>query len=672
MKSKGRPLVGAVLAGIVSWGSLTLSAQLGLQLPEERQVSGVESKLEFDYASHRPGFFDELTREFIARILGLELGASTGFTSAVIPARVRAGGGLVSQRFTDIHPLTNDNFSQARHIPGVPYTAKTDTRRATREANEANSCAAVGDSTVWYSYEPAADIGLTANTFGSNYATALGVFSSDAGNLTRVGCDSDGRGNSIVAFAAKKDTKYVFQIVGPAGGGDLVFNLEPQGVTTLASLSSSGGRGDGASFEPTMSGDGRFVAFTSQSSNLGCSGNPCFPYQTYVRDRQRSNTTIVSVDSNGHPGNLDSIYPNISGNGRYVAFESGASNLVPGDTNGVYDIFVHDLVTRHTERVSVSSTGEQLQDSSPSWPGAREPSISWDGRFVAFETRASNLVPNDHNGTWDAFVHDRLTRKTERVSVSSAGQEREGPAGCPRVAGCSPLPDQEAGRSTEMNPSISGDGRFVAFRSFAANLVPSDDGLNVDTFVHDRMTHTTERVSVSSSGEQGNFGSSSPGHRQLSFDGRYVAFNSFASNLTPGDTGFDPDVFVHDRLTHKTIRVSVSSSGDEALVTSDSPTGGATISEDGRYVAFHSDASNLVPSDDNGVVDVFVHDLLTGTTVRVSVTATGEAMEGSSSYPYVSADGAHVTFHSAALAPTESYSGTFFAGDQYQVYVHER
>ncbi|MGH9196440.1 MAG: TolB family protein, partial [Acidimicrobiia bacterium] len=344
-----------------------------------------------------------------------------------------------------------------------------------------------------------------------------------------------------------------------------------------------------------------------------------------------------------------------------------------GDTNGVYDIFVHDLVTRITERVSVSSSGGQLQDNSVSWPGAREPSISWDGRFVAFETRGSNLVPGDNNGTWDAFVHDRLTGRTERVSVNSAGQERKGPGECANVVGCSPLPDQEAGRGTEMNPSISGNGRFVAFRSYASNLVPGDSGINVDTFVHDRLTHTTERVSVSSSGEEGfDGGSSAPGHRQLSFDGRYVAFNSFASNLAPGDTGFDPDVFVHDRLTRRTIRISVSSNGDEALVHSDSPTGGATISEDGRFVAFHSDAPNLVPGDDNGIVDVFVHDLVTSTTVRVSVTAKGEAMEGSSSYPYISADGATVAFHSASNVPTESFSTNLFVGDQYQVYVNER
>jgi len=222
----------------------------------------------------------------------------------------------------------------------------------------------------------------------------------------------------------------------------------------------------------------------------------------------------VSVASDGTQGNDNSWDPSISADGRYVAFFSHASNLVPGDTNGKADVFVHDRVTGQTTRVSVASDG--TEGNGYSW----FPSISADGRYVAFESIASNLVPGDTNGVSDVFVHDRLTGQTTRVSVASDGTQ---------------------GHSASDHPSISADGRYVAFESFASNLVPGDTNGKRDVFVHDRLTGQTARVSVASDGTQGNGDSIYP---SISADGRYVAFVSGASNLVPGDANGNIDVFI--------------------------------------------------------------------------------------------------------------------------------
>ncbi len=247
-------------------------------------------------------------------------------------------------------------------------------------------------------------------------------------------------------------------------------------------------------------------------------------------------TTRVSVNSTGAQGNGHSAYPSISADGRFVAFASGASNLVPGDT-GYWDVFVHDRQTGTTTRVSVSSTGTQSNDNSG------DPSISADGLYVAFTSSAQNLIPGDTNGRADVFVHDRQTGTTTRVSVNSTGTQ---------------------GDFNSWRPAISANGRYVAFISDATTLVPGDTNGRADVFVHDRQTGATTRVSVSSAGIQGDGfveGSSTP---SISADGRFVAFASGASNLVPGDTNNQKDVFVHDRQTGATTRVSVSSADDKS------------------------------------------------------------------------------------------------------------
>ena len=189
-------------------------------------------------------------------------------------------------------------------------------------------------------------------------------------------------------------------------------------------------------------------------------------------------TERVSVDNSGVQGNHISYFGEISYDGRYVAFSSVASNLVPGDTNDDEDTFVHDLSTGVTERVSVDSSGNECNFGSGGIV-----SISKNGRYVAFFSPSSNLVSGDTNGERDVFVHDRQTGVTERVSVDSSGNQ---------------------GNDGSSLGTISIDGRYVLFVSRATNLVPGDTNGVSDTFVHDRVLGVTERVSVDSSGNQGN------------------------------------------------------------------------------------------------------------------------------------------------------------------------
>jgi Tol biopolymer transport system component len=371
------------------------------------------------------------------------------------------------------------------------------------------------------------------------------------------------------------------------------------------------------------------VVFASGASNL-VPKDTNRSWDVFVRDVATGTTRRVSIGANGSQGNDNSgVFgpPSIDGTGRFVAFESGASNLVSGDTNAVTDVFVRDLSANTTRRVSVSGRGGQGNNFSD------EPAISADGRYVAFESAASNLVPGDSNGVKDVFVRDLRNGTTRRVSVSGKGLQ---------------------GNDFSDVPAISADGRYVAFESAAANLVPGDTNDATDVFVHDLTSGTTRRVSVSTSGRQGNADSSVFGSPSISADGRYVAFESAASNLVSGDTNRALDVFVHDMTTGRTTRVSVTTAGAQAGDYS-TVSGAPVLSSDGRYVAFFSAAPNLVRGDTNHANDVFVHDLMTGSTRRVSVTPAGGQANGYSDEPALSGDGGVIAF--------ESIAGNLVAGD---------
>jgi Tol biopolymer transport system component len=395
---------------------------------------------------------------------------------------------------------------------------------------------------------------------------------------------------------------------------------------TRVSVNSAGNQGNNTSGDPSISGDGRFVAFASRPANL-VPGGTNNSQDIFVRDLVTNTTTRVSVDSAGNPGNGESYYPSISGDGRFVVFASDAANLVPGDTNGSRDIFVRDLSTNTTTRVSVDSAGNQGNGISN--PFLSKPSISADGRFVAFVSTASNLVPGDTNLVEDIFVRDTLVNTTTRVSVDSAGNQ---------------------GNNNSISTSISADGRFVAFSSNATNLVPGDTNSSQDVFVRDLLTNTITRVSVDSAGNQGNSLSS---FTSISADGRFLAFVSGATNLVPGDTNNNNDIFVRDTLANTTTRLSVDSAGNQA---NNNSFGVASISGDGRFVAFNSAATNLVPGDTNGSADIFVRDTRANTTTRVSVSGAGNQANDTSFSTSISGDGRFVVFDSNAtnLVPGDS------------------
>ena len=315
-------------------------------------------------------------------------------------------------------------------------------------------------------------------------------------------------------------------------------------------------------------------------------------------------------------GNDNSVSPFLDESGNFLVFTSEASNLIQGDTNATADVFVRNLQTNTLQRISFGNYGTEANGKSEGF------GISADGRYVIFASNASNLIANDTNNVRDIFVRDRQTNTTQRVSLTNEGLESNGASDL---------------------AAISADGRYVVFSSIASNLVQGDTNDMVDVFVHDLQTGVTERISVANDGTQSNDDSLSPG-TAISADGRYVVFYSYASNLVPNDTNDSADIFVRDRQTGITKRVSTANDGTEANDLSLSP----SISADGRYIVFSSLASNLVAGDSNETGDIFVYDQQTGTIERVSLTSDETEADSNSSRPAISADGRYVVFQSRA------------------------
>jgi hypothetical protein len=350
----------------------------------------------------------------------------------------------------------------------------------------------------------------------------------------------------------------------------------------------------------------------------------------FIHDLQSGATTRVSVDSSGIEANDSSGGASISSDGRFVAFYSYASNLVAGDTNGMIDIFVHDRQMGATTRVSVDSSGVEANGNAADVYYAV--SISGDGRYVAFQSEASNLVSSDTNGNDDIFVHDRQAGVTTRVSVDSSGAQAN---------------------ASSSAPVISDDGNYIVFSSGATNLVTGDTNSKTDVFVHDRQTGATTLASVNSSGVQADGGGSSP---SISGNGRYVVFLSDSNNLAAGTEDFEKLVYVRDRQAGQTTLASVYTDGNLMYGTLDQP----TISGNGRYVAF----SFYERGNGQGLQDIWMRDLQTGETLQV--TQGGTSSEDSSYSPSLSADGETVAFWSA--------SRTLVSGDTngfWDIFVYE-
>jgi hypothetical protein len=453
-------------------------------------------------------------------------------------------------------------------------------------------------------------------------------------------------------------------------------------TTEQMSVASDGTPGNDWSFNwrNALSWTGRFVAFDSDAMNLVPDTNTT--HNVYVRDRDSDRdgifdepgsvaTVRVNVSTEGAEQDYGGSYSQtaISPEGRFVAFVADATNFDDADSGTNPDVFVRDRDTDgdwifdepgavKTLRVSEAPDGTEANDYS--W----FPFVSAGGRFVAFQSFASNLAADDDNGSWDIYVRDRDTDRDGRLDEPGAVSMR-------RVS--LSTAGEQANNDSQF-PSFSLGSRFLAFASYADNLVPGDTNGAGDIFLRDRNSDRdrlfdepgavkTVRLSLSSAGAEADGESNYPA---ISASGRFVVFSSSATNLVPGDTNGLEDIFVRDRDADRdgrfdepgavrTVRVNVSSEGLE----SNGPIHTASISATGRFVAFNSGASNLVSDDLNGVWDVFLRDRDTDrdgifdepgavATIRTSLTALSEEVSEGSGTPSLSLDGRWTVFTSGA------------------------
>jgi Tol biopolymer transport system component len=381
------------------------------------------------------------------------------------------------------------------------------------------------------------------------------------------------------------------------------------------------------------------VAFSSNAADL-VAGDTNNNEDVFVYDRIQDTIERVSVDSDGIEGDFASSNPSISADGRYVAFQSEAKNLVPNDTNGDVDrsfgedIFVYDRDTGLIERVSLRDNGGESNNASYT------PSISGDGRYVAFVSVANNLVSGFQTGSGgNVYIHDRDTDEIVGIVVPF---------------------DLNANRDS-LNPDFSTDGEYVAFEFSVNRSVGNgdDDYVYTDVYVYHRETRAVQRISGGLVGK--NADQTDSRAPSISADGRYIAFQSNLESIDFYDSNSALDVFVHDRITGLSRRVSVDSSGEEGALNRDSTH--PSISGDGRYVVFQSDVSSLVPSDTNASSDIFRKNLASGEVTLLSINAAAEQGDDSSFSPSASFDGHGVVFHSTAsnLGSPDANGGLFIS-----------
>jgi Tol biopolymer transport system component len=430
--------------------------------------------------------------------------------------------------------------------------------------------------------------------------------------------DADSRAASLsddgnlVAFASAATN-----LVASDGNGstDVFVRDRAAGRTIRVSVSSSGGEGDADSRAPSLSADGRFVAFESDASDL-VAGDDGLWSDVFVHDLATGATTRVSVSSGGMAGNRDSFAPRLSADGRFVVFASFASNLVAGDTNGAEDVFVHDRQTGTTIRASVATSGGEGDD------GSFEPAISRDGRFVAFSSFATDLDANDGDDVSDVCVRDLVAGTTTLASVAGDGSK---------------------GDDESFGPSISDDGARVAFSSYASNLVAGDTAGTLDLFLRDLAAGTTGAGDVDSAGGFGANEISQSAAASLSGDARFVAFSAPDGTLVPKDSNHWDDELVHDFATPLTSRVNVAADGTQA----DGPSEGSQLSGDGRFVVFASSASTLVPGVGNGALQVYLRERRLDDAASSSY---GAGWPGTHGIPTLSATSAPVINRATSLA----------------------
>jgi subtilisin family serine protease len=403
-------------------------------------------------------------------------------------------------------------------------------------------------------------------------------------------------------------------VTGPLPGLAPNTNEPSSSAPRLRALSrnAQGRFGEGASLFPSLSTNGQWVAYLSAATNL-VSGVTTTNKLVYVHDRTTRLNTLISRANSGALPNADCANVHISGNGRYVVFDSAASNLIAGDSNGVSDVFLYDRNTGQLELIS--KAGAASGNGASDFAG-----ISDDGRYVVFASSASNLVTGDSNGYRDIFVRDRQLATTARVSISSTGAQAD---------------------YTSDLPSISGDGRYVTFLSGADNLVTDTYFPAYHLYLRDRTGNTTVRLSKTAANAPG---AGNCGFSSLSSDGRYIAFESMATNLVTGDTNQRQDIFLKDRVSGSLSRISLGNTGTQA----DDDCWGPFVAANGRHIFFYSAAASLCEQDDDSALESFDYDRLTGKLSRLTYNGAGETGFDNSFTPTASADGKVMVFSSWA------------------------
>ena len=372
------------------------------------------------------------------------------------------------------------------------------------------------------------------------------------------------------------------------------------GTTKQINLNTSGGQPNGNVLNPVISPDGNYIVYSSDANNL-VTNDTNGKSDIFVFNNYNNQTSRISVNSANGQSNGNSYNPSINSNGRYIAFDSVADNLVPLDTNRCSDIFIRDMWTGTITRIGFNSTVLQLNGNS------YNPSISGDGRYIAYEFY--NAVLGGSYGNSSIYLYDRIFGNTTIVSSGS----------------------------DSTNPCISTIGNYVAYDSYVNKVVYPDKNNIRDIIRYSIVDGAKITVSVDSYGKDADGSSYNP---SINSDGTIIAFQSNANNLCPGDTAGNSDVFVHNTKTGITSRVSVSSSNQQANGASVNP----SINADGLYVIFYSFASNLVNGDTNGVSDIFMHDMITGNTKRISVDSMVNQISEGTGMPNISSNGIYAVF----------------------------
>lgn len=540
-----------------------------------------------------------------------------------------------------------------------------------------------------------------------NAATDVFVRDLDAGTTVRANLGAAGVEANAAAFNPRishDGSRVAFQsaasnlVAGDSNGVDDVFLHTLAGAATQrVSVSSAQVQANGPSTQPTLSQDGDLVAFRSSAGNLVAADANGSGGDVFVRRVSAGTTAIASVNDAGTVGaaqTVSSALPGISGDGRFVAFVSD-SNYVAADVGGFSDVFRADLLGSPTIRISLADNEAPLNSGVQAVSGD---GISFDGSRILFATTAGNVVAGDGNLNVDLFLRDVGAAGTQRLSLRGDGSEspfsvgdfaslsadglvalflgsidggfvpggsnshlvvRDIAAGVnagtlPEPAG-NQLRGAAGAAQLDATAALSADGRYVVFSSVDDHLVAGDSNRAMDVFVRDRQLGSVRRVSVASSGSQANAAS---GRARISADGRYVVFESLASNLVPGDANGMQDIFRHELQGGTTVRVSATPAQGDADGASQDP----VLSADGRWVAFASAAANLVAADGNGYSDVFLWDgdaPAASRMQRISVSLLGVEGDAHAANPAISADGRRVAFESASdlLSPDAAADG---------------